>query len=94
MVHENKIERYVCFNANQVRDEIYKACAELSSHCFSYYEYEIALKVITNCLFGCTWTIPPESRGHVEFSEDNQPKEVAQFDNTLPTRKAIQKMSE
>ena len=65
MVQEDEIERYVCFNANYVRDEICEACAELAGHGFSYYECQIVLKVIANRLLRCTWTIPLESRGHV-----------------------------
>lgn len=43
MVQEDEIERYIYFDANHVRDEIYEACPEFSGHGFSYYECRIAL---------------------------------------------------
>ena len=87
-------EKYVRSSANHVRDEIYEACAELSGHGFSYHECQIALSVVSR-LFGCSWTIPPENRGHTEFSEEEEAEEIVQFDNnTLPTRKAMRKMLE
>ena len=72
-----------------------KTCAELSGFGFSYYEIQIALSVVANRLFGCSWQIPQESRGRVEFTEDKTEEKQQQFDNnTLPTRKAMRSMLE
>ena len=94
---KDEVQKYVRLAANQVRDEIYEACADLSGYGFSYHDSQVALKVIANRLFGCHWKIPPESRGHVEFTEDEpeDEEELHEFDNnTLPTRKAIRYMLE
>ena len=97
---EGKTERKVLkklrsFNANHVRGETHKVRTKLSRHGSSYCECQIALKVIANRLFGCIWTIPSESRGHVEFNEGDESKEVVQFDsNSLPTLKAVRKILE
>ena len=41
------LNKFVRHSSNKVRDDIYKACAEMSGYGFSYYECQIALKVVS-----------------------------------------------
>lgn len=88
------LNKFVRHSSNKVRDDIYEACAEMSGYGFSYYECQIALKVVSR-LFGCEWKIPRESRGQTinPDVDDNSSNDDETFDNnTLPTRKAIRNM--
>ena len=88
------LNKFVRHSSNKVRDDIYEACTEMSGYGFSYYECQIALKIVSR-LFGCEWKIPRESRGQTinPDADDNSSNDDETFDNnTLPTRKAIRNM--
>ena len=88
------LNKFVRHSSDKVRDDIYEACAEMSGYGFSYYECQIALKVLSR-LFGCEWKIPRESRGQTinPDVDDNSSNDDETFDNnTLPTRKEIRNM--
>ena len=53
-----KYNKHVRTSLKNVRNDIYMAMAELDGYNFSYYEMQIALKVIANRCFGCKWKLP------------------------------------
>ena len=85
------MNKFVCHSSNKVCDDIYEACTEMSGYGFSYYECQIALKVVSQ-LYGCEWKIPCESHGQIinlDVDDNSSNDDETLDNNTLPTRKAI-----
>ena len=91
----NHIE-YVRSSMNSVHDAIYETFAELDGHNFSYYESQLAIKIVANRLFGRDWKLPLEASRKSKYEEDEMIDDpdtvISPIDNnTLPTRSAIRK---
>ena len=81
---------------NSVHDAIYETFAELDGHNFSYYESQLAIKIVANRLFDRDWKLPLEASRKSKYEEDEMIDDpdtvISPIDNnTLPTRSAIRK---